>query len=376
MSVVPYTLTITQIVGFLILARGVITSKFVIYEQLFNPILSDSFGFSVKQTSYFFVLLLPATIGDAFMLYVSTPCCLLILGLFPSSQPRPQATPSFISQLWRNIGTRDKATIVPDLLPQILSLAILPWLRLVSGVSSLLHKFCQKQLLFGGHWLYPLSQYCLHCYSKLQPRLQLCVFILHRLLLQRLRLNSRIIAIVGIFCSVTGMVLMADWQSIPLDPCTNFSLYYHPELPNTPSNISLNPCSFTPSGCQWLQNGTFVHNVSAVENKITVIESFLQMPESIVQTQEVHPVLNVTAYNMAMNVCESLRESQYHCHWIPKSTGTLCEACPAICRGIDHTLNFIQFTIGAFIYRSTISLGRISIMIVISDVISKDYQVH
>ena len=169
---------------------------------------------------------------------------------------------------------------------------------------------------------------------------------------------------------------MADWQSIPLDPCTNFSLYYHPELPNTPSNISLNPCSFTPSGCQWLQNGTFVHNVSAVENKITVIESFLQMPESIVQTQEVHPVLNVTAYNMAMNVCESLRESQYHCHWIPKSTGTLCEACPAICRGIDHTLNFIQFTIGAFIYRSTISLGRISIMIVISDVISKDYQVH
>ena len=61
-----YTLTITQIVGFLILARGVITSKFVIYEQLFNPILSDSFGFTVKQTSYFFLLLLPATIIGAF----------------------------------------------------------------------------------------------------------------------------------------------------------------------------------------------------------------------------------------------------------------------------------------------------------------------
>ena len=60
------TLTITQIVGFLLLARGVITSKFVIYEQLLNPILSDSFGFSVKQTSYFFVLLLPATVGRAF----------------------------------------------------------------------------------------------------------------------------------------------------------------------------------------------------------------------------------------------------------------------------------------------------------------------
>ena len=100
------------------------------------------------------------------------------------------------------------------------------------------------------------------------------------------------------------------------------------------------------------------------------------MPESIAHTQEVHPVLNVTAYNMAMNVCESLGESRYHCHWIPKSTGTLCQACPAICRAIDHTLNFIQFTIGAFIFQSTMSVARVSIMIMISDVVSKDYLVR
>ena len=205
-----------------------------------------------------------------------------------------------------------------------------------------------------------------------------CVFYSdHRPLLQRLRLNSRIITILGIFCTVVGMVLMADWQSIPPDPCTNFSLYYHPELPNSLSNISLNPCSIAPSDCQWLSNGGgSVHNVSAKRDKDIVIESFPQMPESIAHTQEVHPVLNITAYNMAMNVCESLRESQYHCHWIPKSTGTLCEACPAICRGIDHTLNFIQFTIGAFIFRGTLSLVKISIVIVISDVVSKDYQVR
>jgi len=60
-------LTIVQIVGFLIVARGSITSKFIVYEQLFNPILSDSFGFTVKQMAYFFVLLLPAHVGGAFM---------------------------------------------------------------------------------------------------------------------------------------------------------------------------------------------------------------------------------------------------------------------------------------------------------------------
>jgi len=56
-------LTVLQIISVLIIARGVITSKFVIYEELFNPILSDSFGFTVKDTSYFFVLLLPASLS-------------------------------------------------------------------------------------------------------------------------------------------------------------------------------------------------------------------------------------------------------------------------------------------------------------------------
>ena len=65
---VIYTLIIIQIVGFLILMRGFISSEFVIYDQLFNPILSDSFGFSVKQTSYFFLLLLPATLGGVLMM--------------------------------------------------------------------------------------------------------------------------------------------------------------------------------------------------------------------------------------------------------------------------------------------------------------------
>ena len=56
-------LTELQIISALIIARGAITSKFIIYEELFNPILSDSFGFTVKDTSYFFVLLLPASLS-------------------------------------------------------------------------------------------------------------------------------------------------------------------------------------------------------------------------------------------------------------------------------------------------------------------------
>ena len=61
------SLTVVQIVGSFILAQGSITANLVVYEELFNPILSDSFGFTIKQTSYFFVLLLPAFVGGSFL---------------------------------------------------------------------------------------------------------------------------------------------------------------------------------------------------------------------------------------------------------------------------------------------------------------------
>lgn len=197
--------------------------------------------------------------------------------------------------------------------------------------------------------------------------------------MQRLKLNSRIITILGVFFSMIGLILMADWQSIPPDRCTDFSLYHHPEIANNLSH-SLRPCLTSPSGCQLPTNDGTVQNVSTAEDNMAVIESILEyveIPDSFVHVQGPGSVSNVTVYNVAMNVCESLRESKHHCHWIPRSivTGTFCADCPSICRGTDHILNFIQFTIGAFIFRITIPISRIAIMIVISDVISKDYQV-
>jgi len=63
--------------------------------------------------------------------------------------------------------------------------------------------------------------------------------------MQRLKLNARIITIIGVFSCAIGMALMADWQSISHDPCTDFSLYYHPEIADSLSNGSLEIC------CSW-----------------------------------------------------------------------------------------------------------------------------
>ena len=191
-------------------------------------------------------------------------------------------------------------------------------------------------------------------------------------------MNSTVITIVGSLSSMVGLLLMSDWQSIPPDPCTNFSLYHHPELANGFSNSSVNPCLTGPNGCQWSPNVS--SRTLALDNQFASVENFLQYAEpaeSVTQIRGVHQVVNSDVYKAAMNVCESLGSSQYQCHWIPKSTitGTFCQACPAICRGTSRTLNFVQFTIGAFIFRITIIIPRLTIMIVISDVVSKDYQV-
>ena len=39
-------------------------------------------------------------------------------------------------------------------------------------------------------------------------------------------------AIIGVLSSITGLLVMADWQSIGYDPCSQYSPYFHPELQN------------------------------------------------------------------------------------------------------------------------------------------------
>ena len=130
--------------------------------------------------------------------------------------------------------------------------------------------------------------------------------------MQKLKMNSRIIAIFGILCSMIGLTLMADWQSIPHDPCTDFSLYYHPEVENYLSG-SLEPCLTSPSDCQWPPNSGSIRNMSAVENKLNKsVLQHVEMLDLIVHTQGRNLVLNASVYNVAMNACESLTESPLH----------------------------------------------------------------
>ena len=166
-----------------------------------------------------------------------------------------------------------------------------------------------------------------------------------RLFMQSLKINSRIITILGMVFSILGLAIMADWQSVMYDPCTEYSLYHHPELARNHS----------------------IRSPSVVATKLQDV-------------QELHAqVTDNTVYEMAMNKCESLHNNaEYRCHWIPNSevTNSNCGACPPICRSKKQTLNFIQFCIGAFEFILTIHISRLGAMLATSDIVAKEYQVR
>lgn len=80
-------------------------------------------------------------------------------------------------------------------------------------------------------------------------------------------------------------------------------------------------------------------------------------------------------YESARNACES--ETANRCHWIPDSlvTDKTCRDCQPICRGLSHTMTFIQFVAGSIWFMLTYPVAEVALPVVISDSTLKEYQV-
>ena len=133
---------------------------------------------------------------------------------------------------------------------------------------------------------------------------------------------------------------MTDWQAIGSDACTEHSLFHHPQLADQ-YRLQLAQSNISESGM------VSVQSLQVVEGEV---------------------------YQMAVNRCESAGE---HCHWIPNShvTGQHCSDCQPICRSTRHTLNFVQFTVGFTLFASTLSLMYVGTFILVSNSVSKQFQV-
>ena len=184
--------------------------------------------------------------------------------------------------------------------------------------------------------------------------------LLFRLVMRLLKVNTRLMAIMGTTVSLLGVFIIADWQSIAHDPCTQFSLFHHPELADEyNASYSIPDSPLASIGVHSQQQGARV-----------VIEFNAHIQQLLVFQESV--------YNIARNKCEEARVSKHNCHWIPSSSITkeLCMDCQPICRSVDRTLTFAQFLIGAILLEFFQPIARVSVTAMLSDQVNRDFQVR
>ena len=144
---------------------------------------------------------------------------------------------------------------------------------------------------------------------------------------------------IGLTATIVGAALIADWQAIGYDPCTQFSPFHHPELTHRTGAICLNN-----------------YNLTDMEAHINLCS-------------------NVT---LPRTVCVSLGDTKYHCYWNQHSrvTGEECYACPSICRSEYKSLYLAQFVVGSVLFEFGIPVTRTALMIVIANSLNTGIRVR
>ena len=250
----------------------------------------------------------------------------------------------------------------------------------------------------------------------------------YRLYLQKIKIPSNLLLLIGIIVTTTGYLLLTDWQTIPFDPCTEYSPFHHPEIISATSLKSINnskkdtspklrfsevhfqsrvELSFDDGSTLSTSLGfttemicTLKHHpeqsnviclgpsgkfqipfdVSAVQYAHKLDNDLLCLNISVasgwkfadmsqrVHTQELQ-VLSDSAYALASNSCINADVPGRQCHWIPFSTitNTKCNDCPPICRAKEQTLNFVQLVVGMALVFLVFPLIRVSLMSIITN---------
>ena len=127
------------------------------------------------------------------------------------------------------------------------------------------------------------------------------------------KLNSRLIAIIGTTISIFGLAALADWQSIPYDPCTEYSPFHHPELLNVDTHVTNTTASNQSS------EGEYCQNLS--ENEMNLVRMMGNLNISIHHKPDVrHNNSSVGLKCLRIKSCE-VCDNEYHCiHYNLNST--------------------------------------------------------
>ncbi|XP_064390131.1 uncharacterized protein LOC135338046 isoform X2 [Halichondria panicea] len=163
-------------------------------------------------------------------------------------------------------------------------------------------------------------------------------------ILEKLKMSTQLITFVALLLSVAGYMLLGDWQSIPYDPCTEYSPFHHPEI-------------------VWNN----YHDSTAM-----FLNSTLQTSAGIQSLR----VFSNHSYSIARDQCMTANITGHVCHWIPSSIilKTECEDCPAICRSLNQILTFPQFLLGLGLLLLSNSLLWVSLVALLFNQLPEELQ--
>ena len=185
--------------------------------------------------------------------------------------------------------------------------------------------------------------------------------------------------------TISACVLMADWQTIQYDSCTEYSPFHHPEITSNGSTtyeqFFSEPWGHPPFKRKADFNGvpflsTLFKEIKQTSfpglNEFDNIETMIQMSGDV-QTLKQHA--NYSHYTAKMN-CTNANITNHHCRWTPSSifTGEDCEDCPPICRSAEQSLNFVQFALGTALLIISIPIVWVPAASITSNQVPKESQ--
>lgn len=224
--------------------------------------------------------------------------------------------------------------------------------------------------------------------------------------------------------SILSCILLADWQAVPYDKCTEFSLYHHKPFqtnddsdmlissgystdayfpPDSMSDVMMtcekesNNNSSCSQGCymvKFLPGNPFdihkyhceeIPNLEHVDSYVCNWNgntSFCMFVNSTLYTKKkatpsIQHFLKGNLYRDLQSHCTTSIVNGDYCHWTPDSliTKQYCNECQPICRSLSHSLNFVQFCFGAAILMISIPIAWVPVASIVSEKTKSEMQV-
>ncbi len=258
--------------------------------------------------------------------------------------------------------------------------------------------------------------------------------------LGKLNLSSQMITLIAMLLTISGYLLLGDWQAILFDPCTAYSPFHHPDLLTNDtlseqivfnqtstrvqlswdsqlvvddvhrehlSSLSCNEvqkCSkneqteliFLQFGTidQYLPHTNFDYHgdvlvtlycshpfISKTAICVTIPDGYqsgLSMHQQSSAQIESIQILSNNSYWKWKSTCMHANITGHTCHWIPSSliARKECEDCPPICRSLSQTLNFAQFILGLGLLLFSNSLLWVSLISLLFNQLPSEHQVY